>query len=76
MTQSTALATTSTKALARFGSEEDIKALMMRQASIFGIPAEDVARADVQAALVKATQYAITYGYLAFMCICCRSTKR
>ena len=64
MTQSTALATTSTKALARFGSEEDIKALMMRQASIFGIPAEDVARADVQAALVKATQYAITYGYL------------
>lgn len=61
----TALATSNqTRALARFGSEEDIKMLMMRQASIFGIEPAEVKRQDVQAALVKATQYSITYGYL------------
>lgn len=65
MSQSTALATsTGTRALARFGSEADIQMLMERQASIFGIERSEVDRPDVQAALVKATQYSITYGYL------------
>lgn len=65
MSQSTALATsTGTRALARFGSEEDIKMLMMRQATIFGIEPAEVNRPDVQASLIKATQYSITYGYL------------
>ena len=62
----TALATTSnqTRALARFGSEEEIKLLMTRQAAIFGVPQADINRPDVQASLIKATQYSITYGYL------------
>lgn len=65
MTQSTALATSNqTRALARFGSEEEIKMLMERQASIFGIDRAEIVRPDVQASLVKATQYSITYGYL------------
>ena len=65
MSQSTALATsTGTRALARFGSEEDIKMLILRQASIFGIEPAEVNRPDVQASLIKATQYSITYGYL------------
>jgi hypothetical protein len=62
----TALATTSnqTRALARFGSEEEIKLLMTRQAAIFGVPQADINRPDVQASLIKATQYSINYGYL------------
>ena len=61
-----ALATTGnqTRALARFGSEEEIKLLMTRQAAIFGVPQADINRPDVQASLIKATQYSITYGYL------------
>lgn len=60
----TALATTQSRALQRFGGEEEIHMLMQRQAAIFSIPEDDLDRPDVQASLVKATQYSIAYGYL------------
>lgn len=61
---STALATTNSNILARYGSESEINQFMQRAAAIFQIPPEDVERPDVQASLTKATQNCLRYGYL------------
>lgn len=55
---------TNLNALSRYGSEDEIKLLMERSASIFGIEKSEVNRPDVQASLVKATQYSIGYGLM------------
>ena len=50
--------------LARYGSAQEIALFTQRAAAIFQIPAEELSRPDVQAALTKATQYCLRYGYL------------
>jgi len=58
------LSTQVTGILDRYGSPAELQSFMERSASIFQIPPEDLERPAVQAALLKATQYCLRYGYL------------
>lgn len=59
---STALAVRQNGAIDRFGDEQDMQTMMHRGAAIFQVAQADLARPQVQGALMKAMQFTLSYG--------------